>query len=111
MNQAVEFRGDTRGDTRGGVRLYDLLRPMIFRMAPETAHHVTLALLRAGGAVAPARWLLPAPSARRRLARAVQAFGLTFANPVGLAAGYDKDGLGLARPGGRWASATSRSAP
>ena len=25
---------------------------------------------------------------------AVHAFGLTFANPVGLAAGYDKDGLG-----------------
>ena len=53
-------RGDIRAGAREGVRLYDFLRPMIFRMTPETAHHVTLALLRAGGAVAPARWLLRA---------------------------------------------------
>ncbi len=74
--------------------MYSLLRPLIFRLPPETAHGVTLALLRAGGATPPARWLLlrafrpacPGPS--------VQAFGLSFRNPVGLAAGYDKDGLG-----------------
>ncbi len=70
------------------------MRPLIFRMAPETAHHVTLALLRAGGAVSPARWLLQEAFRPVEGDRAVQAFGLTFANPVGLAAGYDKDGLG-----------------
>jgi dihydroorotate dehydrogenase len=49
-------------------------------------------MLRLAGQLPPAAALL------RRLYRApqqpVQAFGLTFANPVGLAAGYDKDGLG-----------------
>ncbi len=74
-------------------RLYHLLRPLIFRMAPETAHHVTLALLRLGGAVAPARWLLQG-AFRPGAVHPVQALGLRFPNPVGLAAGYDKDGLG-----------------
>lgn len=85
--------GRVQDDERSSVRLYHLLRPLIFRMAPETAHHVTLALLRLGGAVAPARWLLQS-AFRPAAARPVQAFGLTFSNPVGLAAGYDKDGLG-----------------
>ena len=75
-------------------RLYDLVRPLIFRMQPETAHHVTLALLRMGGAVAPARGLLSAAFRPTAANRTVQAFGLTFPNAVGLAAGYDKDGLG-----------------
>ena len=74
--------------------VYDLVRPLIFRMQPETAHHVTLALLRMGGAVAPARGLLSAAFRPTAADRTVQAFGLTFPNPVGLAAGYDKDGLG-----------------
>jgi len=74
--------------------LYDLLRPIIFRLSPERAHSITLALLRAGGAVTPARWLLRWTFRPARSGPAVQAFGLTFPNPVGLAAGYDKDGLG-----------------
>jgi dihydroorotate dehydrogenase len=83
-----------RANARGGARFYDLVRPMIFHMEPETAHRVTLALLRAGGAVAPARWLLQEAFRPLEADRTVQAFGLTFANPIGLAAGYDKDGLG-----------------
>ena len=86
-------RGARLGSGASG-RLYDLMRPMIFRLAPETAHHVTLALLRAGGAAAPARWLLQEAFRTAEADRSVQAFGLTFPNAVGLAAGYDKDGLG-----------------
>lgn len=93
VNRAV-VRGTICPDAREGVRLYDLLRPLIFRMTPETAHHVTLALLRAGGAVAPARWLLREAFRPAVAGNPVRAFGLTFPNPVGLAAGYDKDGLG-----------------
>ena len=48
----------SQSDTDRSARVYDLIRPLIFRMQPETAHHVTLALLRMGGAVAPARGLL-----------------------------------------------------
>lgn len=72
--------------------MYTRLRPWLFRLDPEQAHTLTVNLLRLVGR-------LPAlQSAARRAfalppAAPVQAFGLQFANPLGLAAGYDKDGL------------------
>lgn len=71
--------------------MYLLLRGLLFRIDPETAHSLTLTLLRAAGSLAPVRALLRA--AFRAESRPVEAFGLRFPNPVGLAAGYDKDGL------------------
>ena len=72
--------------------MYSLLRSLLFRLDPETAHVLTLRLIRLAGQLPPVRAFL------RRLfaapSRPVQTFGLTFANPIGLAAGYDKDGLG-----------------
>lgn len=72
--------------------MYSWLRPLLFRLPPETAHALTLAAIRLAGSVSPMCGLLRAwfavPS------KPVQAFGYNFANPVGLAAGYDKDGLG-----------------
>jgi dihydroorotate dehydrogenase len=67
--------------------LYSLARPLLFALDAETAHHFTLeslhALWRIGlGPSAPAA---PASCARR-------IFGIDFPNPVGLAAGLDKDG-------------------
>lgn len=71
--------------------MYPLLRPLLFRLDPERAHTLTLYVLRFTGQFAPLRFFVnkyfespPKP---------VTAFGLTFRNPVGLAAGYDKDGL------------------
>ena len=64
---------------------------------------LTLNLIRLAGAVPPLRFLI------RRWFSApvlpVQAFGLSFKNPVGLAGGYDKDGSGLEGAGlpGLWA--------
>ncbi|MCC6958055.1 MAG: quinone-dependent dihydroorotate dehydrogenase [Anaerolineales bacterium] len=73
--------------------MYHHLRPLLFRLKPETAHELTLWLLRALGGVPPAAWVA------RRVFQApdlpVECFGLKFRNPVGLAAGYDKDGLGF----------------
>jgi dihydroorotate dehydrogenase len=74
--------------------LYRRLRPLIFRLPPETAHGVTLTLLRAAGALSPVRGLVQAMFRPAAPGPQVRAFGLTFQNPVGLAAGYDKDGLG-----------------
>jgi len=76
------------------ISVYQLLCPLIFRSSPERAHIVTLALLRMSGATAPGRWFVRALFAPRLAGPPVHAFGLTFTNPVGLAAGYDKDGLG-----------------
>lgn len=69
-----------------------LLKPFVFRMAPERAHHTTVSLLRRTltlpGAKAYFRkkYRVENPKLVREL------FGLRFANPVGLAAGFDKDG-------------------
>lgn len=73
--------------------MYPFFRSLLFRLDPETAHHLTLQALRAAGNFPLSRWLLTqlysVPS------KPVQAFGLTFKNPVGLAAGYDKDGVAI----------------
>ena len=59
--------------------LYVLARPLLFALDPETAHAVALRCSRLAAALLPP----PAPCP-------VRAMGLEFANPVGLAAGLDK---------------------
>jgi dihydroorotate dehydrogenase len=56
--------------------------PALHALDPETAHRAAVTLMR----MAP---IIPAPDDDPRLA--VEAFGLRFSNPVGLAAGFDKD--------------------
>lgn len=73
--------------------MYSLLRPLLFSLDPETAHHITLQLLRAAGNFPFFNWLLT--QLYQTPSKPVQAFGLTFKNPVGLAAGYDKDALAV----------------
>ncbi|MGD8403816.1 MAG: quinone-dependent dihydroorotate dehydrogenase [Anaerolineales bacterium] len=72
--------------------MYKFFRSLLFQLDPETAHHLTLQLMWLGG-LQPFSALLQmvyfAPS------KPVEAFGLTFKNPVGLAAGYDKDGIAV----------------
>jgi dihydroorotate dehydrogenase len=65
---------------------------MLFKLDPERAHHLTLHLIRVAGGIAPVNWLLRQSFSVPE--QPVQAFGLNFSNPIGLAAGYDKDGLG-----------------
>jgi dihydroorotate dehydrogenase len=74
--------------------MYKTLRPLIYRLTPEQAHTVTIQLLRLAGKLPPAAALLKAIFRSQRPGPSVQAFGLDFANPLGMAAGYDKDGLG-----------------
>ncbi len=74
--------------------LYSLLRPLIYKLTPEQAHNLTIAMLRLGGGIAPGRWVIQAMFRARQNGPAVKAFGLTFPNPLGMAAGYDKDGFG-----------------
>jgi dihydroorotate dehydrogenase len=63
--------------------LYRLIRPLLFRLNPEASHRLTIALLSAAG-----RFFAAAddpPELHTNL------WGLDFCNPVGLAAGADKD--------------------
>jgi dihydroorotate dehydrogenase len=69
--------------------MYPLLRSLLFKIDPELAHALTLRLVGLTGRIPPSRWMLEKMFTPP--ARPVQAFGLTFRNPVGLAAGYDKD--------------------
>ena len=73
--------------------MYSLFRPLLFRLDPEIAHRLTLQMVRLAGSLPPARWLLQALYAAPE--KPVEAFGLKFRNPVGLAAGYDKDGIAI----------------
>ena len=73
--------------------IWALVRPLLFALDPERAHTVAMHTLQVVGAVPPLRALLAL--AYRADARPVTAFGLTFRNPIGLAAGWDKDGLAL----------------
>ena len=63
--------------------IYSLLRSALFRIEAERAHGLALAALK----LAPRRQPAPAASAL-----AITVAGLTFANPIGMAAGFDKDG-------------------
>jgi dihydroorotate dehydrogenase len=68
------------------------VRPLLFALDPETAHHFTLALLRTTAhvdlALKALRTFQPAPKQKT-------VFGVTFPHPIGLAAGFDKNGVAL----------------
>ncbi|HSN41498.1 MAG TPA: quinone-dependent dihydroorotate dehydrogenase, partial [Burkholderiales bacterium] len=66
---------------------YPLLRPLLFALEAETAHHLTLNSLKTLQRLGLAGALAPRPAA---CARSVM--GIHFPNPVGLAAGLDKNG-------------------
>ncbi len=73
--------------------MYSLIRPWLFRMDPERAHSLTLLALSAAAGITPVRWLMYALYNGPQ--HPVRVFGLSFKNPVGLAAGYDKDGIAV----------------
>jgi dihydroorotate dehydrogenase len=74
--------------------IYEALKPFLFNLDAERVHEETSGLLR---------WAVPLPGASAVLSAlsgsgpsrdlSTTVFGLRFPNPVGLAAGFDKDGL------------------
>ena len=67
--------------------LYSLLRPLLFRFDPESAHHLTFSALQQAHKIGLLALIAPALSCRPRVV-----MGLNFPNPLGLAAGLDKNG-------------------
>jgi dihydroorotate dehydrogenase len=76
------------------MTIYQALRPIIYLLKPEAAHHLTILALQVAGSTLPGRWLVGSMFQAEKNGPQVQAFGLRFTNPLGMAAGYDKDGLG-----------------
>lgn len=69
------------------INLYPVLRPLLFSLDAETAHHVTLKLLKIAHQLH-----LPGIQLPAAVNKPVTVMGLQFKNPLGLAAGLDKNG-------------------
>lgn len=69
-----------------------VIKPILFSLTIERAHHAVMLLLRIIGMIPGGRWLLRTcytvehPSLNREV------FGVKFSNPIGLAAGFDHNG-------------------
>ena len=70
------------------MSLYRSLRPLLFTLPPERAHRLTIRALQALGKVSK-----PAPDDHILGQKLI---GLDFDNPIGMAAGFDKDGEAMA---------------
>ncbi|BAX93155.1 dihydroorotate dehydrogenase [Mycobacterium shigaense] len=79
-----------------GHLLYGLLRRVFFLVPPERIHTLVFAVLRAVTAIGLSRRLLHRLLGPSDPALASTVFGVRFPGPLGLAAGFDKDGVGLA---------------
>ncbi|MGZ4510418.1 MAG: quinone-dependent dihydroorotate dehydrogenase [Mycobacterium sp.] len=75
--------------------MYGVVRRLLFLVPPERIHTLVFAVLRGATAVAPVRGLLRRLLGPTDPALASTVFGVRFPGPLGLAAGFDKDGLGL----------------
>ncbi len=71
--------------------LYKFFRPLLFWLDAETSHRLSFALLRSVYRLPGIRQLLRSCFARRAPAIPVNVMGINFSNPVGLAAGLDKN--------------------
>lgn len=71
--------------------MYSVLRKILFAISPERVHYMVMGWLSIAYSIPPTRWLFKSmftikhPSLEREL------WGIKFPNPVGLAAGFDKD--------------------
>jgi dihydroorotate dehydrogenase len=75
--------------------IYEIARPLLFALDPENAHHLTLHKLAKAHRVGLTRWLRPSVPDDP-----VEVLGMRFRNPVGLAAGLDKNGAYVDALGG-----------
>lgn len=74
---------------------YRAVRPILFAADAEAIHHLTLSALALAGRSAPGRALCAAASGASHGPAPVELMGLRFRNRVGVAAGFDKDGVAI----------------
>ena len=72
-----------------------IIKPILFSLTIEQAHHGVMLLLRIIGVIPGGRWLLRKCCAVKHPALEREVFGIRFPNPVGLAAGFDRNGEAL----------------
>lgn len=94
-----------------------IIRPLLFELSPELIHRIVVVMLRVVHYVPGARQLLRTCFTVRHPSLEREVFGIKFPNPVGIAAGFDKDaevydellslGLRFYRSGDRHAQRTA----
>lgn len=75
--------------------MYNLLRRLLFCFPTETVHHFSMNMMKLGCAVGSIRRSISNQFSPANGSLSKELFGLTFKNPVGLAAGFDKNALYL----------------
>lgn len=71
--------------------MYKLIRNILFTIAPEKVHYMAMGWLKRAYSIAPARWLVRQLYTVKHPSLEKELWGIRFPNPVGLAAGFDKD--------------------
>ena len=69
-----------------------LIRPLLFSFSPEKIHHFSFSWIKSVHKIPGMEGLLRAGYRDRSPKHRVKVMGLEFDNPIGLAAGFDKDG-------------------
>ncbi len=72
--------------------MWKAVKPLVFRMDAERAHHMTMRLFHLAVQLGVTRPWFPSLGKHEVDHQPVECMGLTFPNPIGLAAGFDKDG-------------------
>ena len=75
--------------------MYSLLRDLLFKLEAEHAHYFSMNLLRTACGIGPVRKIISSLFTPHNPSLERQVFGLTFRNPVGLGAGFDKNAVYL----------------
>ncbi|MCR6719127.1 MAG: quinone-dependent dihydroorotate dehydrogenase [Chitinophagaceae bacterium] len=71
--------------------MYSFLRKILFLFPPESVHYFSMNMLKLLCAVPPFRWMIKKSFTPNRSGLSTTFLGLTFRNPVGLGAGFDKN--------------------
>jgi dihydroorotate dehydrogenase len=75
--------------------LYSLVRDILFKFNPEAVHHFSMNQLKLICSTTIGKQIISASFTPKNVALQKEVFGLTFKNPVGLGAGFDKNALYL----------------
>lgn len=71
--------------------MYKLIRPILFLFNPEFIHHFTFRIIKIAALIPGKLWIWRQLYKVKDARLAREVFGMQFENPVGLAAGFDKD--------------------
>jgi dihydroorotate dehydrogenase len=70
-----------------------IIRPILFLFSPEKSHHIVATLLKIGSAIPLINWLIKKSFCINNSELETIVAGIKFPNPVGLAAGFDKNAV------------------